>query len=64
MGSRSEAVRESSRRRLLPSFLTESPREEQAASQTAPGTGLSAWVGSADPEELDLLPLDSVHPES
>ena len=38
--------------------------EEQAASQAAPRTGLSAWVRSADPEELDLLPLDSVHPES
>ena len=37
--------------------------EERAALQSAPVTGLSAWVRAADAEEPDLLPLDSVHPE-
>ena len=38
--------------------------EERVARQAAPQTGLSAWIRAADPEETDLLPLDSVHPES
>ena len=38
--------------------------EERAARQATPQTGLSAWVRAADQEEPDLLPLESVHPES